>query len=91
LIPATEPPTKKESIDLLDYFLDFMSNKTTKFLFWFNLLKDKYLRTFYPNKFQELRLQDKYDGINIIRDSYFQRAALRLNALPKYKLAWFKD
>jgi len=61
-MPATELPSKRDAVELLDFFLDFMSNKSTSFLFWFNLLKDKYLRVFYPTKFQELRLHDKYDG-----------------------------
>ena len=62
LFPATEPSTKQESIELLDYFLDFITNKSNNFVFWYNLFKEKYLKLFYPKIFQELRLMDKNDG-----------------------------
>ncbi len=83
LFPSTEIPTKKDAIELLEIFLDFMTFKSTSFGFWcekfffsfllkffffrFNLFKEKYLMSFYPRIFQELRLLDKYDG----REKFF--------------------
>lgn len=62
LFLQAEVATKKDALEMLDFFLEFISSKTSNFLFWFNLFKDKYLMTFYPKVFQELRLLDKYDG-----------------------------
>lgn len=63
LLPSVPPvpPSKKDAAELLDYFLEFITNKSSNFLFWFNMFKEKYLMTFYPKIFQELRLMDKYD------------------------------
>lgn len=58
-----QPASKKDAMELLDdVLLEFITKKTNNFLFWFNLFKEKYLMTFYPKIFQELRLLDKYDG-----------------------------
>lgn len=62
LILRTDPVSKKDAVQLLEFFFDFITNKTATFPFWFNLFKEKYLMTFYPTIFQELRLMDKYDG-----------------------------
>lgn len=62
LLPRPDAPSKKDTCELLEFFLDFVTNKTMNFPFWFNLFKEKYLMNFYPQIFQELRLMDKYDG-----------------------------
>ncbi len=75
LIPTPDQPSKKDAIELLDQvLLDFLTEKTNNFLFWFNLFKDKYLMTFFPKIFQELRLLDKYDGKMVDSIIYDERS-----------------
>jgi hypothetical protein len=61
ILGSPEPPSKKDALEILDFFLDFMA-KSTQIIFWFNQFKLRYLSSLYPNIFQELRVLDKYDG-----------------------------
>ncbi|PRP83806.1 ral GTPase-activating protein subunit alpha-2 [Planoprotostelium fungivorum] len=60
LFPSATAPTMQESLTLLDGVILKFISETSHFLFWFDLFKTKYLVTFYPAVFKELRLLDKY-------------------------------
>jgi hypothetical protein len=54
--------TKEDALEMLNYFLEHITNSGTNFQFWFILFKEFYLSVFYPRVLQELGVLYKNDG-----------------------------
>ena len=64
LCPSRVDPTRDDAIELLHYFFDFISKpeRKEKFEFWFELWKENYYTSFYPQVSLDMALIPNITG-----------------------------
>ena len=88
LCPSRVDPTRDDAIELLHYFFDFISKpeRKEKFEFWFELWKENYYTSFYPQVSLDMALIPNITGSLFLSIAPEQSLSFNLPPPPKKKL-----
>ena len=87
LCPSRVDPTRDDAIELLHYFFDFISKpeRKEKFEFWFELWKENYYTSFYPQVSLDMALIPNITGTLFLSIAPEQSLTFNLPPPPQKK------